>query len=306
MNTHAVHDSIRLLPSNSAVFHHGLATHGSLSLASSPEAHDCWTEAITSRQWGWRIASSYHAAQEPLPPSLSDQDVRRAYHYLGGNRDDAMAQARSLMRRGTTRTTLQGLLCARDITLEGIASLLGLETEVVRLFESLFFSVRSRETTYVLDQVLPGTRLGAVEEAHRDYTQEDLIMMRTGRDYGWQEVARLAGLSPMEAPNETSETMLADMEKTMAANARMLARSGYLNRQRSPGIQHGKTLMMRPKPAAARNQCDDDVVGIGAFGLRTAVMEHLRRIADPDTQYQLALRRQQAERDLEAAAAKAS
>jgi len=67
-----------------------------MSMAASAEAHDCWTEAVTSRQWGWRIASSYHAAQQPLPPSLGDQDVRRAYHYLGGNRDDAMAQARSL------------------------------------------------------------------------------------------------------------------------------------------------------------------------------------------------------------------
>ena len=101
----------------------------------------------------------------------------------------------------------------------------------------------------------------------------------------------------MEDADESSETMLADMEKTMAANARMLARAGHLNRKDSPGIRHGKTLMMRPKPEAIRPQNGDDQVGLDSFGMKAPVLEHFRRIMDTDTQYRLQLQRQERMRE---------
>ncbi|OQB88451.1 MAG: hypothetical protein BWX84_02997 [Verrucomicrobia bacterium ADurb.Bin118] len=124
--------------------------------------------------------------------------------------------------------------------------------------------------------------------------------MRVGRDYGWQEVARLAGLIPMEDATESPDTLLADMEKTIAANARMLARAGHLNRKDSPGLRQGQALMLRPKPETARPQTDDDRLGLGSFGMRAAVLEHFRRIAEPDVQYRLRL--QQWKRAQDAAA----
>ena len=118
-------------------------------------------------------------------------------------------------------------------------------------------------------------------------------LMRVGREHGWKDVARLAGLRTLEDEGESTESILADMERTIAANARMLALAGHLNRKESPGIRHGKTLMMRPKPEAVRQQTDDDKVGLGSFGMRAPVLEHFRRIAEPDMQYRLALQRQQ-------------
>jgi hypothetical protein len=230
-----------------------------------------------------------------LPASIRDQNVRRAYRYLEGARDDGMAMAyglRALSQYGTTRSVLQGLLCAKDISIQGIASVLEMDPDVVKLFEGLFFNVRNREGTYALNQIFPETRLGAVVEAEKEYNEVDLTLMRVGRDYGWKEVARMAGLRTMEDADEPSETMLADMEKTIAANARMLARAGHLNRKDSAGIRHGKTLMMRPKPETTRPRTDDDKVGLGSFGMRAPVLEHFRRISDTDTQYRLALQRQ--------------
>jgi len=93
--------------------------------------------------------------------------------------------------------------------------------------------------------------------------------------------------------------MLADMDRTIAANARMLALAGHLNRKDSPGIRHGMTLMMRPKPQAVRQQTDDDKVGLGSFGMKAPVLEHFRRIAEPDVQYRLSLQRQQMMREQE-------
>ena len=265
--------------------------------------HLRWGEAMNNHAWGWRVAMTHHASGEPLPPSLRDSHIRRAYRYLQGNRDDQMAQAHALRTSPNCmaiRRVLQGLLCARDISLEGIASLLELDADVVKLFEALFFNVRERSDSFCAGVMFPETRIGAVVEAEMDYHETDLMLMRVGRERGWKDVARLAGLRPMQDEGESSEMMLADMERTIAANARMLALAGHLNRKDSPGIRHGKTLTMRPKPEAVRQQTDDDKVGLGSYGMRAPVLEHFRRITDTDTQYRLALQRQQLMREQDA------
>jgi len=205
----------------------------------------------------------------------------------------------------TTRQVLQGFLCARDISPEGIALQLELDPEVVKLYEALFFNVRGRGEGFRASVMFPETRLGAVGEMEKEFEDLDRTLMRVGQNHGWKEVARLAGLRTIEDDDESSETMLADMEKTIAANARTLARAGHVNRKESPGIRHGKTLMMRPKPEAERQQTGDDKVGLGSFGMRAPVLEHFRRITDVDTQYRLALQRQQMMREQDAEAKKA-
>ncbi|MBE0546044.1 MAG: hypothetical protein IH623_32355 [Verrucomicrobia bacterium] len=236
-DTNAVHETFRLLPADSVAYRCNPPLYGRKSKNSPMEAHLRRAAAVNDPQWDWRIAFGHHHSQEPLPPSLRDQIIRRAYHYLRGTRDEQMAIVHGLrtsLEYGKTRSVLQGLLCARDISLEDIASLLGLEVEVVMLYEGLFFNVRNREATFTLNAIFPQTRLGAVVEAEKDYNEVDLTLMRLGRDYGWREVARFAGLITMEKPGESTETMLDDMERTIAANARMLTRAWHLNKRDSP------------------------------------------------------------------------
>jgi hypothetical protein len=234
-----------------------------------------------------------------LPASIRDQNVRRAYRYLQGNRDHPMAMARGIQTEAAfsgTRAVLEGLLCARDISMDGIASLLGLEADVVQLYVGLFFDIRNREGSFALSTIFPLTRLGAVAEAAMGADDFARSLMRVGRDYGWKAVAQLAGLLTVEGGDETPETMLADMERTMAANARMLARAGHLNRPNSAGIRHGKSLMMRAKKEAEMDHGNDpdSRLGLGSFGMKSPVLEHFRRITDTDSQYRLALQREAA------------
>jgi hypothetical protein len=265
--------------------------------------HLRWANAMNDPQWGWRVAMTHHASAEPLPASLRDPSIRRAYRYLEGARDEQMAMAHALKASAeckNMRQVLQGFLCARDISLDGIALQLELDAEVVKLFEALFFNVRGRGDGFRASVLFPETRIGAVVEAEKDFDDLERTLMRVGRECGWKDIARLAGLRPMEDEGESSETMLADMERTVAANARMLALAGHLNRKDSPGIRHGKTLMMRPKPEAVRQQTDDDKVSLGSYGMRAPVLEHFRWITDTDTQYRLALQRQQLMREQDA------
>ena len=215
MNTRVVRKTFRLLPADSVAYRCNPPLHGRKTRNPPMAAHLRWADAMNDPQWGWRVAMTHHASREPLPASLRDPSIRRAFRYLEGARDEHMAMAHAL-----------------------------------------------------------------------------------------KDVARLAGLRPMEDEGELSETMLADMERTIAANARMLALAGHLNRKESPGIRHGKTLMMRPKPEAIRQQADDDKVGLGSFGMRAPVLEHFRRISDVDTQYRLALQRQQLMQEQDAATKK--
>ncbi len=300
MNANAIQEAYNLLPADSVAYR--CNPEGSGRRAKNPPmpAHLRWGEAMNDPQWGWRVAMTHHASGEPLPPSLGDSSIRRAYRYLQGARDDQMAMAHALRTSPnciTTRRVLQGLLCARDISIEGIASLLELDADVVKLCAALFFHVRERGDSFSASVMFPETRSGAVVEAEMDYHETELTLMRVGRDYGWKEVARLAGLRTVEDEAESTDDTLADMERTIAANARMLARAGHLNRKDSPGIRNGKTLMMRPKPEVIRPQTDDDRLGLGSFGMKAPVLEHFRRIMDTDTQYRLQLQRQERMRE---------
>ena len=149
MNTNAVHESIRLLPPDSAAF-------GPKTRPQAPHMH--WAEATNDPHWAWRIAVHHHQSLEPLPASLSDPNVRRAYRYLEGARDDQVGMAHSIrtsLDAGMMREVLQGLLCARDISLEGIASLLELDLGVVKLYEDLFFNVRNRGVVFAVNRIFP-------------------------------------------------------------------------------------------------------------------------------------------------------
>lgn len=302
MNNQALRETVQLLPENSVAYR-SLAT----TLSEGPiTPHARWGEAMSEPQWGWRVAFSHHHAKAPLPASLQDPNIRRAYHFLQGNRDDQMAQAlalRNTQNLATLRFILQGLLCAKDISLESIATHLELPVDVVRLYEALFFSVRSRGGAYGVTRAFPHSRLGVVTEAEKGCDEVEQTLMRLGRDYGWREVARFAGLISIEEADESPDTMLADVERTIAANTRMLARAGHLNRPNSAGIRHGKSLMMRAKNESEMNLNEDadSRVGLGSFGMKAAVMDHFRRMSQPDVEYRLALQRQQAMRESEAA-----
>jgi hypothetical protein len=57
MNTHAVHESIRLLPADSVAY--GPKTR-------PLETHQRWAKATNDPQWAWRIACGYYESKELL------------------------------------------------------------------------------------------------------------------------------------------------------------------------------------------------------------------------------------------------
>jgi hypothetical protein len=301
MNADELRDTIRTLPRNSVAYLYNYQNKGRDNHTGGMEAQDL-AEANMDPQWGWSIALRYQRSDRPLPASLRDPSIRRAYYYLRGMQDQGVASAHAIrygLRYYTARAALVGFLSARDISIEGIASLLGLEVDVVQLYGDLFFAIRDRIAAHGMTALFPEGRLGAIIEAEKDYHDSERILMRAGRDYGWREVARMTGLAHLEQAGESNERVLEDLDRQVAANARMLARMGHLNRPKSVGIQHGKALQSRKKVEDIRKGLTpDDESGLGSYGMAAPVLEHFRRISDPDIQHRLALERQKQMRQL--------
>jgi hypothetical protein len=68
----------------------------------------------------------------------------------------------------------------------------------VELFSALFFPVRARGVSFMASLAFPQTRLGKVTESETDFARLELMLMQTGRDYGWMAIAQMAGLTPIE------------------------------------------------------------------------------------------------------------
>jgi hypothetical protein len=102
-----------------------------------------WAIGLSAPDWGFRIAYNHFISGEPLPATIQDEAVRRAYFFLRGADDEMVSVTLSLRQPEMewTRMTLQGPLCARDVSVDGIANLLELPRTVVELFAALFFPV---------------------------------------------------------------------------------------------------------------------------------------------------------------------
>ena len=122
--------------------------------------------ALARPDFGWLVASSFAEQGRLVPACVQFPAIRRANYHLLGYPDHGIAEALSLMHpnQGLRRLVLNGMLCARDVDLPGIAGHLSLKKETVALYTDLFFNVRPRldERAYILRILCAETRIGQV------------------------------------------------------------------------------------------------------------------------------------------------
>jgi hypothetical protein len=290
MNSKQVRDSIRVQSPCSPAYGIEPATPGQVQRRRSVPAEKRWAIGLSMPAWGFRIACSHVITGQSLPPGIQERAVRRAYFYLRGANDEMMSVTLSLWQPEMrwTRITLQGLLSARDVTLDDTAHLLELPREVVELFCDLFFPVRTRGVSFMASLAFPQTRLGLVTETETEFAQLELNLMRAGRDYGWQEVARFAGLTSIEN-DKPMDDQVEDLERLTFGNALMVGRAGGLNR-RSEGLHYAKSFVAARRSKAMEKD-DDSRRGLAGMSMGMAVNESFMRIMTPDLQRRLEVQR---------------
>jgi hypothetical protein len=291
MNSSEVRETVRLLPRDAPVYRPDPnRTRRRNAKEDGMRTAERWAEGMTSPNWGWKVALRHFQERKPLPANVQNIPIRRAYYFLRGQEDENMAVAVSLYlpHSADRRIVLEGFICARDITLTGIAHVLGLEPDVVELYEALFLNVRGRERLHLAAAVFPSTRLLAIRDAERGPRLIGPLMRQTGRDFGWKAVARMAGIIPV-ADDRPAEQQIEELERHIAGNALMLAQAGYLNRP-STGLQHARSLIARRQEREV-DMDDDARRGLAGMSLAVSVNESFNRMMQPEIERRLAAQR---------------
>lgn len=153
-------------------------------------------------QFGWDFACRLNAAKHIKFPAFLHKDdlfVWRAYKYLQGFEDPAVAGAIALTTKGNENlaSDIQALLVAKTVTDPGyIASRLNLPLSVVTAYEKLFFNVldRKNDHAYISSIVYPESRMVEVMKDYLETTSINTLLMRAGYNNGEDIVFYMMGI----------------------------------------------------------------------------------------------------------------
>ncbi len=115
-------------------------------------------------------------------------------------------------------------------------------------------------------------------------------MMQIGRDYGWREVARWAGILPIVDDDRSTDSQIEELEHLIAGNGLMLARGSYLDRPNAAGVMHARSLIARRQEKEVQKD-NDARRGLAGMSMSRAINESFMAIMRPEMEQRLAVQR---------------
>lgn len=210
----------------------GLSPHQASDIAHYAECHK-------DLQFGWNIAKDLLRANIPFPAFLYADDlyVWRAYNFMKGNYDAAIAGAVALTTKGNEQTanTIKALLIADDVTCEYVANKLTLPVETIKAFEKLFFNVldRKKDRAYIASIVYPRGRVAEAMENYLEETGIGELMLRAGLTQGAAHVLFAAGVEGNPFSKIDVVSGAEEMDKRFMAEGLIYAGLGWLNQRKN-------------------------------------------------------------------------
>ncbi len=255
MDKKRITELVRLLPVEAAIF-----SPDRRPGTAAPRFAECLASALNDPAFGYKFVAEYVGRGESLPAAVYEPWLRQAYFYYNGT--DApphpvIVGVEQLVQPAceSSRNILNALLVCRDIAYEKIAECLGLDEEVVCVYEQLHFNVRDRadDKTYIARLVFPDGRFGSLKPDGTEAMSVATRLLMAGHLSGADEVLWLAGLNTAQKSPPSAEQALKNFEGALLENAVQLARSGALNSKSAPGIAHGKSLLVAKRSREAAN-----------------------------------------------------
>lgn len=248
-----------------------------------------YAECHADLKFGWHLAQDLATSEVPFPAFLRGDDlyVWRAYNYLKGAEDPAIAGAVALTCKGNAQiaNTIKALLVADDTTCTYVAEKLSLPEEVVIAYERLFFNVldRKKDRAFIASIVYPE---GRIKEAMEDYLETTGIgdlMLRAGHTHGVKHVLFAAGIegNPFAKVNvvEGAETM----DKTFMAEGLIYAGLGMLNQRKNAMPIHNARLSLQ----AGKMGKGDNQAAVSMFGFGESIKEEIITVGRYKSEAQL-------------------
>lgn len=213
--------------------------------------------AYRDMDFGWQYVRACVQHRLPFTGCVlhgADEILFRAYMFCRDPKrypdpDIEIALALATNQMDVTRATVDGLLLARDSTIQMISSQLKIPAGGVAAYERLFFNVLDRkdDTAYLQSIVYPHGRMVEMVEGYMERTPLSQIIRRAGYNNGKNDVLYLMGASSdaMDAIMRTSTP--AQLESLMMTYGFLLARNGGLNQAHAVGLNNAKQLMTAGK-----------------------------------------------------------
>lgn len=214
-----------------------------------------YTYCYSSLKFGWEFAA-YMANKckgKKFPTFLHGDDlyITRAYKFIrskGKNGDKLMKKVVALTSAtfSKARTGIESMLLAKDAGEEvyhEIASAFGMEEEVIRAYEKLFFNVidRKRESIFIASLVMPEGRLEETNPGYWKETPQEAIFRRVAYERGAGIIKYLLGISEDNPYRALDANMAAgEFNKQLMSSALFYSTLGFYN---SPQVEAGRKVI---------------------------------------------------------------
>ena len=164
------------------------------------------------------------------------------------------------------------------ITLEDIAKKLGVDVEIIWLYEKLFYNILDRRDEYmfITSLVYPEGRLEELDPRYSDRVSYGTLAKRAAFNNGAEDALVAAGFPSSFMSEGSAEDNSTRLESAMMANAYWLMRNGFGNSRNAVGLTNAKNLIAAAKHGGNEDTGEVAGVGIAAIGpgLLTEVRKH--------------------------------
>lgn len=238
---------------------------------------------------GWLLTRAFINRGIPLPTALDEENdtmaMDRLYNvFVYGSFDAAILKAISFQQgdMATRKALLEGAILAmrNEKDYRRVASELGLEEDVVRCYEQLFFNVydRAAETLYLASNIYDASRLVEFDEDYMSTAAREDLIRRIGMVGSIDDIRHIMGSSRNDRLDTLSNPDIpAKLESTLMANGYMMARLGWINQGRhSVGLRHAKGLISAAKMSG--NAQDNPGSVFSSLGLGRIITQDLGAI----------------------------
>jgi hypothetical protein len=269
-------------------------------LGSSDSRLNKFAQCYKDLAFGWNFVRSLE--NKSKPPTVTENFLVRAYNYLFNNaRDPKLQQAEAYASTLSPyyKDTINSLLFVDNITVGDIAKKLGVDTEIIRLYEKLFFNIldRKEEYMFITSLVYPEGRLEEMDPKYADKVCYGTLAKRAAFNNGSEDALVAAGFPSSFMTEGTAEDNSTRLESAMMANAYWLMRNGFGNSRNSIGLNNAKNLIAAAKHGGQEDTGEAGGVGVAAIGtiLLNEVRKHqegqiLKRLEHEKDQNELSLR----------------
>lgn len=207
--------------------------------------------------FGWKFARIVADFNLPFPAQVEGDDeiLYRAWLYRLNPRryrDQNVIRALELTSPAMSNIAfkLRALLVPRDSTIERVAAITGLEPQLIRTYELLFFNIldRKSDAVYLNQLVYPRGRMEEYFEGYLQSSSFEQLLRRAGVTNGLSDVSFLAGFNNDLVESITSADSAKQLEARLMANGFILARNGWVNQtQNVAALDHSRQLIAAGK-----------------------------------------------------------